>query len=1006
MKKLINWCKQNISGMSLLFFLAFIPLYPKLPIINVIRTWVYIRLEDFLVAGAVGIYILARLRQRRIPKTPLTWPIIIYWGVGIMSAIFSIVFIGPHLEGYFPHLVALHFLRRVEYMMLFFMAFDVVARKKSLVTAIIWTLAGTVFLIIVYGFGQKFLGWPAFLTMNEEFAKGIPLRLPPTARIPSTFGGHYDLAAYIVLTLPILASFIFAAKKIWQKIIFFVLSTGSLIMLLFTASRTSFLVYLVAISMTLFWYKKKWFIIPVIILSFVFLNFVSGASDRFYKTFRFSDVIVDLSTGKPVGTLEKLEGGKAVIQKSASPASESLPTGSQYINVPSSTQQAQAPNKQVKTIEVYNSIDLATGSGEIATISGSFLIQKAFVYDISITTRLQGEWPNALVAFKRNILLGSGFSTLSVAADGDYIRMLGETGVLGTLSFLGILFTAYALFFKRKEVLVGYEKAFVIGVFGGLTGLLFNAILIDVFEASKVAFVLWLLLGIAMALCTNVEVTLRDYLKLLWHILTHNIAYFIYLFVGVIVLYGGAISHYFVGDDFTWLKWAASTSASTIYTFFTNAQGFFYRPIPKLWYFGLYALFWLKPEGYHVMSFLLLTISSFLVFLLMTVTGVKRWIALVLSLLFVTLSIHHENIFWISGQSSLLASVFLYGSVFFLLTHVQHRALRRTIHYAAAVILMVLSMFSYDGMVVVPIIFSLIMWSLVGKKHWATWAPLLAIPVYWYIRSATGAVPPSGDYGYKLSALPFNVLGNSIGYIVSTFFGPKVIESWGTLRDYLRMHRLLASGVGVGLVGISSFIVWKKRFAFTKYHQALVWFFCGMVALGAYVGLGNMAERYAFIASGFFIMALGAYISTYWNSGRHVLGKTMICITIVGLCIWNVSEVNRLGADWKKASDISQRTLLTLSHLFFPLNEKKNFIFINLPIRYGRAWIFPTGTDDALWHIFRFNPQGFVTTNVATREQAYTLPVISGINHELFIFDKDFTMKRLVKQIKVVEVDK
>ncbi|MCX6791858.1 MAG: hypothetical protein NT149_02370, partial [Candidatus Gottesmanbacteria bacterium] len=427
MKKLLRWLTSNIGGLSIVFFLAFIPLYPKVPLINVIRTFVYIRLEDFLVALAIGVYVLFRFRERKIPQTPLTWPILVFWGVGITSAIYSMLFIGPKLVGYFPHLVILHYLRRIEYMMLFFMAFDVVARKKSFVTAVVWTLAGTTLVIIIYGLGQKLFGWPAFLTMNEEFAKGIPLRLPATARIPSTFAGHYDLAAFVVLTVPILAAFVFAAKYIWQKIVFSILSVGSLVMLFLTQSRTSFLVYLVGISAMLLWYKKKWYILPVILASFFLLNFFNGASDRFYKTFRYNDVIIDLSTGKPVGTLASLEGTTAVIEKSQSPAIENLPTGSQYIGLPQAS-----TSGQVKTIS-YTSVSLAGGGGEIATVSGSFLIQKALVYDISITTRLQGEWPLALAAFKRNIVLGSCYSTLSVASDGDYVRMLGETGILGTV---------------------------------------------------------------------------------------------------------------------------------------------------------------------------------------------------------------------------------------------------------------------------------------------------------------------------------------------------------------------------------------------------------------------------------------------------------------------------------------------------------------------------------------------------------------------------------------------
>ncbi len=956
MKKLIHWCTKYIAPASVLFFLAFIPLYPKLPLINVIRTWVYIRLEDFLAAAAIGTYILWRIVRRRIPKTPLTWPIILYWTIGFVSAIYSILFIGPKLTGYFPHLVILHFLRRIEYMTFFFIAFDVVARKKSLVTAMIWTLAATSAGIILYGFGQKLFGFPAFLTMNEEFAKGIPLRLPPTARIPSTFGGHYDLAAFIVLTIPVLMLSAFAAKKIWQKIVFTVLSAGSLVMLLLTQSRTSFLVYLAGVSAAFIWYRKKWWLLAVIPFSFFMLNFVAGASERFYKTFRYSDVIVDLSTGRPVGTLASLEGGTAVIKKSESPAKESLPTGSQYIGLASAS-------GTVKTVS-YASVALASGSGEIATVSGSFLIQKALVYDISITTRLQAEWPNAFAAFKRNVLLGSGYSTLNVASDGDYIRMLGETGVAGSLGFLGIILAAYVLFFRKLHALEGYEKAFVIGVFGGLTGLLLNAILIDVFEASKVAFTFWLLLGAATAVLSTAVLSVSRYLKWIWKALTSDVAFLFYALLTVGILFGSSVTQYFIGDDFTWLKWAASSGYADILRYFTDAQGFFYRPIPKLWYFVLYAIFWLKPEGYHVMTLILYGLSTYVVYLIARRVLVHRGIAILAALLFASLSVHHENVFWISGASSLLATTFLFAAVWAAL------AKRRMFSY----LFMVAAMLSYDGMIVAPVIVAVLEWSAL---------PLIAVPAYWWLRTVSGAVWPSGDYGYKLSALPFNVIGNAVGYFAGTFIGPRFIEWWAAVREYLRQERLLAAALGVPLVSVAAYFVWKLR----SQKEPLTWFALGFISLAAYLGLGNASERYALAASGFFII----------GAAKLLIEKKWLLVSLfTALIVWNAAEVTRVAGDWKKASDISKESLSIMNRQFFPLRENKSFIFIDTPIRVGRAWVFPTGLNDALWHIFHLSPYRYTTTNVPTKDAAYEIPVPQGFAAERFIFE-NYQLKRLVR---------
>jgi hypothetical protein len=607
-----------------------------------------------------------------------------------------------------------------------------------------------------------------------------------------------------------------------------------------------------------------------------------------------------------------------------------------------------------------------------------------------------------MTAFKRNVLLGSGYSTLSVASDGDYVRMLGETGILGTVGFLGILLASYVIFFKRKEALVGYPKALVVGVFGGLTGLMFNGILIDVFEASKVAFMLWLFLGVALALLTASEFSFAQYMKLIWRALTHNVAYIIYLFLAVIILFGNSISNYFIADDFTWLRWAASTPVSGIFAYFTNAQGFFYRPIPKLWYFVLYAVFWLKPEGYHVMSYVLLALSAYLVYLLLILTGVKRWMALLLGMLFASLAVHHENVFWISGQSSLLAAVSFFGSIVLLLIYVRHHTWRRVMLQTASIVLLVCAMFSYDGMIVAPLIYCIVAWLALHKRHWTTFLPLVAIPLYWIIRLASRAVPPSGDYGYKLSALPFNVLGNSVGYMVSTFFGTRIIEFWGTLREYLRSNRLIAAGSGALLLVVLGALVWKIRRCASIYRASLIWALCGFLSLAAYLGLGNMTERYVFVASGFFIVSAGAALSIWWKDARP-LPKVLAVAAIAGLIVWNVSETGRLSTDWKKASSVSQDTLLALSKQFFPLRENISFIFVNTPIRYGRVWIFPTGLEDPLWHVFRFNPFGYTTTNVKSIAAAYTIPVPLGYTAKVFTFEQ-YILKQVIRHIETVEV--
>lgn len=82
--------------------------------------------------------------------------------------------------------------------------------------------------------------------------------------------------------------------------------------------------------------------------------------------------------------------------------------------------------------------------------------------------------------------------------------MPGETGILGFLAFflvffkMGTQFLKYILEnFARKANL---NSIYVYSMVGATAGILINAVFIDVFEASKLAIMFWLMMGIGIGL--------------------------------------------------------------------------------------------------------------------------------------------------------------------------------------------------------------------------------------------------------------------------------------------------------------------------------------------------------------------------------------------------------------------------------------------------------------------------------------------------------------------------
>src|SRR5579883_3319387 len=112
MKKLLTFLDDYLLKILVGTTIAFTALYPKLPSIHIIRTWVYIRLEDFLIALVVSVF-LAQLARKKVGLPwPVGVPIVLYWLTGFVTFLLSLIFVGPHIINFFPHLAFLEYGRR------------------------------------------------------------------------------------------------------------------------------------------------------------------------------------------------------------------------------------------------------------------------------------------------------------------------------------------------------------------------------------------------------------------------------------------------------------------------------------------------------------------------------------------------------------------------------------------------------------------------------------------------------------------------------------------------------------------------------------------------------------------------------------------------------------------------------------------------------------------------------------------------------------------------------
>lgn len=513
MKNVLKWLDDHALEAYTGLLIVFIPLYPKLPLFDAIPGYIVrVRFEDFLILFAIFLWLIYLIRRKiSLFPNPLLKPIVIYLIIGFFSVV-SAVYITKTIPNELIHISKsmLHFFRRIEYFSLFFILFSAtksIAQAKRYLFLITVTLIG----VTVYGYGQKYAAWPVFSTMNREFSKGLVLYLSEHGRVLSTFGGHYDLAAYLVLLLTLMISLYFALKNRLLKLIVFIITLNAFWLLILTASRISFAAYLGAAFLAVFiigYHQGIKYWLPralAIVLGSLLIMFSFGdLSERFSKTLN-----IRYFTGKLTDKLPDLIR-KPPKQNAVLLVNYEKPATSKTDMPPQPYKPGTAPTPAPKRIIpipgtiLYEEVEEGTGSGQA---KGAPTI---YVYDLSGSIRFQEEWPRAIERFKTNILLGAGYATLTKktiqqfteaeSTDGDYVRLLGETGILGFLAFLSIFYITL------REILKNLYKVhdkilfvFYAGWIAATVGYLLNAVFIDVFEASKVAYTYWAYTGIILA---------------------------------------------------------------------------------------------------------------------------------------------------------------------------------------------------------------------------------------------------------------------------------------------------------------------------------------------------------------------------------------------------------------------------------------------------------------------------------------------------------------------------
>lgn len=485
-----RWLDEYLLFFLSLLLIVCIPLLPKIPLFDVLPGYIVRARTEDIIIGLTGIVWLVQYARRKITiNTQYGWLIIFYSISGITSILLGVI-LTQTIPFELLHIgkSSLTFFRYLEYFsVIFFITSSIDSRRKLNIayTLLLLSLVG----VLLYGFGQKFSNFPLYSTMNREYSKGVRLTLEPGGKVQSTFAGHYDLAAYLVLLLPIVAALTFfpisknllATKQIFWMGGLTIIHLMGIYVLILTGSKIALASYVLGVFAVCL---QLWCNLSSKKIKLYWA--VAAAAISVIGAILFW-TIAPVSTKTNISSLVE----KVVLKNSSSAAKPVDVDGDGY---------------EIKKVASQSATGETLLIEERVKSDWSPNAQK---YGLSTAIRLDTLWPRALSGWANNPFFGSGYGTLGMldtnrfveadSTDNNYLRTIGETGILGFIIFYGlIIFTALESY-KTAQKSTGQLKFLMIGFVGTSIGILMNAIYIDVFAASKVAFHYWILVGLTLS---------------------------------------------------------------------------------------------------------------------------------------------------------------------------------------------------------------------------------------------------------------------------------------------------------------------------------------------------------------------------------------------------------------------------------------------------------------------------------------------------------------------------
>jgi len=326
-----------------------------------------------------------------------------------------------------------------------------------------------------------------------------------------------------------------------------------------------------------------------------------------------------------------------------------------------------------------------------------------------------------------------------------------------------------------------------------------------------------------------------------------------------------------------------SISLENIKAIFSNTLLNMYSPLTTLSLAFDYALWDLKPFGYHLTNLIFHLLNTALVFVVFSKITNKSWLVLFVSALFALHPMHVESVAWISERKDVLYSFFYLSAI---VTYFKFTELKQSKYFIYTIILFILSCLAKPMAITLPVILGLIYWYKSEKsfeiKDYAYCIGLAFISIVFvlmpFIFHDTSTL--TDNLSLKFSIVDRVFL---LTYAIAFYFIKLILPIQQSAFHYYpeKINDLLpntyyASAIIIALFGL---LIWKIKSLSKELIFSLVFFFVSIVLVLKIVPFGNavVAERYTYLPYLGLFFGLGILLEKFIKADST---KTIILIAV------------------------------------------------------------------------------------------------------------------------------